>query len=459
MKTIVEVLAEFICDLSYERIPNEAVDNTKNCVLDAIGNAMGGLNVFESKAIRSAVLTYDESPSATIWGIGKKVSVADAAMLNAVAHEGRDFTAAGADAGVQTNTVPAAIAVAEKEKANGKALITAIVAGLETQWRVAMALDSKSPAFKQKGFYISGVSGPLGPAAACSRILNLDEKRTTMALSIAASQALGFMYPFSEGIRGKILHSSRAGETGVMAAYMAKEGLTGALRIMEADKGFLGCFSDLSNIEMATWKLGEEFMTKYLCYKLYPCCRYIHPYLDAGLKIRAEHNVKPAEIEKMTAYLPPEEWGILLKDWQPRDAMDAQFHLAWTLAAGLIDGEVTVDTYEDPERFKDPEVWELAQKLEIVEDPKVKERFKYTALPPFTVPGDLTIRLKDGREYTEKVDQPRGVATPTHKDIYDKFENQSRKVLTKEKMKKIAEVCKDLEKVKDVGDLVRLTVP
>jgi len=459
MKSVTQVMAEFICDLSFDKIPNEVVDNMKKCVLDAIGNTMGGLNAFETKAIRSAVLTYDESPSATIWGIGKKVSVADAAFVNAVAHEGQDFTAAGADAGIETNTVPATVAVAEKEKVDGKALITALIAGFETQWRVAMALDSKGPAFKQKGFYISGTSGPLGPAAACSKILNLDKNQTTMALSIAASQALGIYYPFYEGVRAKVLYSARAGQTGVMAAYMAREGLTGALKIMEADKGFLGCFADLSNIDMATWKLGEEFLSKYLCYKLYPCCRYIHPYLDAALKIRREHSVKPEDIEKMMAYGPPEEWtSLLIRPWPPKDAMDAQFHLFWTVAAALINGEVTVDTYEE-KMLKDPKIWELAQKVEYIEDPKVKARFKYTALPPFTVPGDLTIRLKNGKEYTEKVDQPRGVATPTYEDIYEKFENQAKKVLANDRLKKIAETCKNLEKLEDVGDLVKLTVP
>lgn len=458
MKSVTQVMAEFICDLSFDKIPNEVVDNIKKCVLDAIGNTMGGLNVFESKAIRSAVLTYDESPSATIWGIGKKVSVADAALVNAVAHEGQDFTAAGADAGIETNTVPATVAVAEKEKVDGKTLITAITAGFETQWRVAMALDSKGPAFKQKGFYISGTSGPFGSAAACSKILNLDKNQTTMALGIAASQGLGLFYTFDEGVRGKVLFSGRAAQTGVMAAYMARAGLTGALKIMEADKGFLGCFADLSKIDMVTWKLGEEFMSKYLCYKLYPCCRYIHPYLDAALKIRSEHSVKPEDIEKIMAYGPPKEWDWLIKNWPPKDAMDAQFHLFWTVAAALINGELTVDTYEE-EKVKDPKIWELAQKIEYIEDPKVKARFKYTALPPFTVPGDLTIRLKDGREYTEKIDQPRGVATPTYEDIYEKFEKQAEKVLTSDRLEKIAETCKNLEKLTDVGDLVRLTVP
>ena len=421
MKSRVQNISEFICSLSFDRLPKEVVDNVKRCVLDAIGNTMGGLNVFEAKAIRSAIMAHDESPGATIWGIGNKVSVANAALVNTAAHEGMDFTAAGADASMQTTIVPAAIAVAEENKTNGETLITAITAALESQWR--------------------------------------DENQTTMALSIGASEGFGPSYCAYMGeARGKVLFCGISGYMGVMAAYMAKNGLTSVIDVMEADGGFLGTISDLSKLDMTTWKLGEEFLSKYLCYKLYPCCRYIHPYIDAALKIRGKHHVKPENIEKMTAHYPPEAYSGVIRHEPPTEVMHAQFHLAWTVAAALIDGEVTIDTYTG-ERLKDPQIRELAQKLEYIEDPEMEVRVSYTGLPPFAVPGDLTVRMKDGREYTEEVEQPSGVAPTAYDDIYKKFERQAEKVLSKDRIEQIADACKSLERLEDVGDLVKLTVP
>ena len=459
MKSHTQTIAEFICALSFDKLPQEVIDNIKKCVLDAIGNAIGGLDTFEVKAIRSAITKHDRFQGATIWGIGEKTSVANAAFVNTVAHEGMDFTAAGADSSIQTTIVPAALAVAEENRINGKMLITAITVALESQWRASMALDSKGTAFKQKGFYVTSICGPLGAAAACSKLVNLDENQTTMALGIAASEGLGPSYCAYMGkARGKVLFCGLSGYMGVVAAYMAKEGLTSVVDVMEADGGFLDTFSDLSKLEMTTWKLGEEFLSKYLCYKLYPCCRYIHPYLDAALKIRGEHNVKPESIEKITAYYPPESYNGVIRHDPPTEVMHAQFHLAWTVAAALIDGEVTIDTYQQ-ERLKDSAVWELAQKLEYIANPEMEIGVKYTGFPPFAVPGDLRVRMKDGKEYVEKVDQPRGVATSTYGDIYSKFERQAQKVLSKDRIKRIAKTCENLERLDDVGDLVKLTVP
>lgn len=459
MKSHVQIISEFVCGLSFDKLPKEVVDNVKRCVLDAIGNAMGGLNVFEAKAIRSAIMAHDESPGATIWGIGNKVSVANAAFVNTVAHEGMDFTAAGADASMQTTIVPAAIAMAEEKKIDGETLITAITAALESQWRVSMALDSKGTAFKERGFYVTSASGPLGAAAACSKMLNLDENQTTMALSIGASEGFGPSYCAYMGeARGKVLYCGISGYMGVMAAYMAKEGLTSVIDVMEADGGFLGTFSDLSKLDMTIWKLGKEFLSKYLCYKLYPCCRYIHPYLDAALKIRKKHNVKPENIRKIAAHYPPEAYSGIIRHDPPTEVMHAQFHLAWTVAAALTDGEVTIDTYTE-ERLKDPRIAELAQKLEYIGDPEMEMRVRYTGLPPFAVPGGLTVGMKDGRQYTEEVEQPSGVATTTYDDIYKKFQKQAEKVLPKNRIEKIAEACRSLERLEDIGDLVKLTVP
>lgn len=459
MKSRTQTISEFICALSFDKLPQEVADNIKNCVLDSIGNVIGGLNVSETKAIRSAIMAHDDSPGATIWGIGNKISVANAAFVNTVAHEGMDFTAAGADASMQTTVVPAALAMAEEKKIDGKALITAITAGFESQWRVTMALDSKGTAFKQKGFYVTSISGPLGAAAACSKIANLDVNQTTMALGIAASEGLGPAYCAYMGkARGKVLFCGLSGYMGVMAAYMAEGGLTSVVDIMEADGGFLGTFSDLSRIDMTTWKLGEEFLSKYLCYKLYPCCRYIHPYLDAALKIRREHDVKTDDIEKITAYYPPESYNGVIRREPPTEVMHAQFHLAWTVATALIDGEVTIDTYQQ-ERLKDPQIWQLAQKFEYIANPEMEVEVKYTGFPPFAVPGDLKVRMKDGKEYMEKVGQPRGVAPVTYGDIRGKFEQQAQKVLPEDRIERIADTCQNLEGLDDVGDLVKLTVP
>jgi len=75
------------------------------------------------------------------------------------------------------------------------------------------------------------------------------------------------------------------------------------------------------------------------------------------------------------------------------------------------------------------------------------------------VPGDLKIRMKDGSEYMEKVEQPSGVAPVIYDEIYKKFVNQAEKILPKDRIEQIAEICMDLERLEDVRELVKLTIP
>ena len=84
MKTILHELADFVVELKFDEIPEDVRTNVKNCVMDALGNGLGGLDVIETKQLRAAVLQNDKTPHATIWGIGGKVSATNAAFINAV---------------------------------------------------------------------------------------------------------------------------------------------------------------------------------------------------------------------------------------------------------------------------------------------------------------------------------------------------------------------------------------
>ncbi|GAH54115.1 unnamed protein product, partial [marine sediment metagenome] len=168
MVTAAEKLGRLAAGLKFEDIPADVVDGAKDLILDAIGNTLGGLSEPEPQKIITALKSYDKSPTSTIWGERYKSSVANAALANTASAEGNDFSPAAGGIGV-TNIPATAISVGEEVKADGKTIITSIVAAIEVWWRIGSALSNAT--LSKRAFYWPSL--PLGATIAAGKVLNL----------------------------------------------------------------------------------------------------------------------------------------------------------------------------------------------------------------------------------------------------------------------------------------------
>ena len=105
--------------------------------------------------------------------------------------------------------VPAALATAEVEKAGGKALIGAVVAGHEVAPRLRMASNKtlEGQGVMVRGLYPQAIFGSFGAAAAAGVILGLDAERMAIAFGLAGEQAGGTMQSHKEGAWSRRMHS------------------------------------------------------------------------------------------------------------------------------------------------------------------------------------------------------------------------------------------------------------
>ncbi|OGV96899.1 hypothetical protein A2W24_03785 [Microgenomates group bacterium RBG_16_45_19] len=447
-------MAKFVSTLEYDKIPLEVVSHVKKSILDSFGNMMGGLNSLEATTVRNAVLEYDKTTDATIIGTGRKVSVPHAALVNAVANEGSDFSACGADICMQTATVPAALAVAEKEGLDGKRFLAAVIAGYELVFRVGMAIDNST--MRALGFYPTGHCGPFGSAAATGKLLNLNVDQMTMAFGLAGSQALGIHAYAAEGMRTKAIFCGKAAENGLTSCYMAKQGLPGPAWVMEAeDGGFMKCFSDQKfNLAETTHSLGEEFYSAYLDFKLFPCCHYTHAYIAATLDLVQKEKLNPQDIKKIIAYVTKVQTTTIAmpERYEPQSVMAAQFSLPYVVARAIKDRKVDLSTFTE-EKIKDKETLELAKKMDFVRDPELEKKFGKYEGKDFTMPAKLTIITKKGKELTAQSIEPH----PTSELLEEKFSSQARGILPDSKVSKIISIIEKLEELKDINDLIELT--
>ncbi|MBZ0233548.1 MAG: MmgE/PrpD family protein, partial [Deltaproteobacteria bacterium] len=232
---------------------------------------------------------------ATVLTTGERLAPVDAAWVNAAASMAHDYDDVVWMGHTCHSAVFASLAVAEHERASGRELLVAIVAANELGGRLGAACFL-GPLNGQMWTFVHLI----GAAAATARLLGLDEERTLHALAIALAQppfALqpGFLQPTS-----KLLSASTPTAIGMRAAYLAREGVTGAPAILEDRRGFFRRFSYRPLLGL----LGdlETFrVTETLAIKTYPGCHYFQTAFDALLAIlRRRPGLASRQIRRVT---------------------------------------------------------------------------------------------------------------------------------------------------------------
>jgi 2-methylcitrate dehydratase PrpD len=455
MQSPTERLSEFVNQLSYTNIPGHVVEQAKFLFLDFVGCVLGGINTTEAEVVLKTLEDLDHRKEATIWGRGKKASMMNATLANAAAGEGRDFTS-GPMVTAETNIIPAATAVAEKEKADGKTFLTAIVAGVEVQGRILSSISTQT--VNSHGFYHHTVVGPFGATAAVGKILDLNPEQMKNAFGIAGSLTGGLFGWITEGIRLKTIQIGLKGAESILSCYLAKNGFPGPVHVIESNYGgLLRAFSDPDyDVSMATHKLGELWMTTLVPFKPYPCCRWTHPYIDCLFKIMDQTNIRLEDIMGITAYGIEDAERNVMNIFEPKNVTEANFSLPFVIAVTLADKAVTFAQFT-PDKWNNKKIIEIAKKVKFVRSSEMEKKHHYRAQPPFVLPGGLTIKMRDGRECSAEVENPKGMPENpmSQEELTNKFRVQARMALHRHEVEDVISSIMKMEKIRNVRSLVR----
>jgi 2-methylcitrate dehydratase len=87
--------------------------------------------------------------------------------------------------------------------------------------------------------------------------------------------------------------------------------------------------------------------------------------------------------------------------WEPTNRETADHSGPYLIAAALVDGVITEDTFE-PDRFQASDVLAVTDTIELIEDPD------YTSSFPWQMACRFELRFKDGREMTMVGVNPKG---------------------------------------------------
>jgi len=436
-RAITNELARYASQSCFVALPANVRTETARAFLNWMGCALGGCREPAVKMAAATVAQLGGGPQASIIGQAQRTDVASAAFVNCISSSILAFD----DAHLATVTHPsgpvgaALLAFSENQKVSGEDFVNAFALGMELECRLSNLLVLPPSNFNV-GFYVTGMSGPVGVAAAIGNLLGLDTQKMNWAIGIAASQSSGFRS--THGTMTAHFRPGHAARCGVWGAMLAANGFDSDEYALEADNGFVDVYASSANIDLAVDGLGQHFEMLSNAYKPYPCGIVIHPTLDACLEIRQQ--CRPADLAQVTLRVHP--LALKLTGVRtPRTTLESHVSLYHWAAAALLRGTAGV-----------PEMWQ-----DCIDDPSVVAlRDGIEAIPDQAIgrgEAIVEVKLTDGRTLRSHVLNARGsAARPMTDDELDaKFRAQASLVLPAAKVEELLRLCRRVASLQDVG--------
>jgi aconitate decarboxylase len=397
---VVPKLGEWVSELELADIPLNVTDHLKVCLLDSLGCGLFGAAQPWGVFAGNVAVAMSRGGVSSLFVQTERVSPADAALANGTAIHGFELD----DAHVSSShhpgavTVPAVLAVAEARDASGADVLVALAAGYEVGIRIGICAGVSH---STSGFHVTGTVGTFGAAAAASRLLKLSPSQTAHALGIGGTQAAG-LYCARTGAMTKRFHAGRASQSGTLAAFLAEQGFTGSLDVLEAPfGGFMNTMRGQFPPETILQDLGVRWEAARVGLKPYASCASSHTIVDSVRDLR-RRGLTADNLARLSIRMSKK--GQLNVGWryQPGDIIAAQMNGFYIAAVTLLDGDAFIEQFADA-RLTDPKILELLPRIEILHDPELD---RGGASKRHAVQVDAALR--NGQTMTVSVEQRRG---------------------------------------------------
>jgi 2-methylcitrate dehydratase PrpD len=437
-------LVSFAATTRFEDLPAAVIRESKRCILDFLGVAIGAANDEAPRIALDTVCELGGSPQATIVAYGTRTSVMHAALIDGILSHVLDFD----DTHIPTILHPtgplmaAGFPIAEWKGRSGRDLIAAHALGFEVEARASLALY---PEHYDRGWHMTGTTGTLGAAVSAGRLLELNAAQMLHAVGIAATQAAGHREQF--GAMTKSLHSGKAASNGLLSALFASRGYTAADESLEGRRGMFHVMSTKADVAELTAELGQRWEIFRNGFKPYSCGVVTHPGIDAVRRLGTQHGVRPDQVERIDLQVHPLVLELTGKT-DPRTGLEGKFSIAFATAIALIEGTARQRQFTD-EKVRRPDVMALRDRVHPTADPALSH-----------TEAIATAHLKDGRPFREHVTAATGTPENPISDaeLREKFLDLVEPVIGLSAGERLAEAVSRLESLDNVADLLPLTV-
>jgi 2-methylcitrate dehydratase PrpD len=446
-KTTKEI-AKWVNRTGYKDFDAKLIDYAKILALSHLGMTVAGTAMPFGKIVLQYIKGYKCSPEAGVTGGGFLTLAEYAALANGTFSHITELEDDSFPDGLYScGAWPTVLALGEKLKLSGKEVIEALIVGYEVGSRIGMATQKAIT----DGFLNAAGCLTIGSAAMAAKLLKLDVEKTTHALSLAASQAMGIARQTGAGAH--LIESGFAGRDGICAAMLAKLGFTGNPTILEGRAGFMDLWGEVPDFDLPLGEGGFRLMQVGI--KKYPCCYLQQRNIDGVLDLIAEHKISWDDVASIEHEI-NHTVSLYLKYSQPETGEDARFSMEHSTVACFFDKQVFLPSYTD-EKARDPKFREARKKVKVTVHPEWPRGY-------FAADSPLTIRLKNGKEYRKICVSAKG--DPSKRlganEVMKKYNDcmEFAGSFSAKATKKAAEMALALDELKDVSELANiLTFP
>ncbi|MFX0194812.1 MAG: MmgE/PrpD family protein [Candidatus Hodarchaeota archaeon] len=443
-----QILSEFVEGLEFNQIPQKVIIAAKSLVLDTLGCIVSGTTEQPTKIISSTIRQFEDRNKAIVIGEDFKTSCLNAVLIHGASAHSQEFDDLYRPCTIHPGTViiPSVLSLGEHITANGKELLTSIVAGYEVMIRVGHALGKTHYQY----WHTTATAGVLGASASCSKLLHLSSEKTLDAFGNAGTQASGLWEFNIDGAMSKVLHTGRAAQNGLLSTLLAKNGFTGAKRILEGERGLLRAASKDYNIKKLQLGLKEDYQLIKTSIKQYPTCGHTHSSIEAIFNLVDKYGLRPSDIKQIivNTYSTAIDVAGTVK---PKTPAQAKFSIKYCVAAALKDREITLEQFKTC-KLNDPELSQLMNKIEVQADPTLNHAY------PIKWPAIVVVETVNGNQWKEEVDHPRDILNDKKEMIQNKFILLASKVIGRNNAREIVNKVFSLEKMRDISNLLSLCV-
>ncbi|KAK4939853.1 hypothetical protein LTR10_019920 [Elasticomyces elasticus] len=447
-------LASWATSLQYADLPPQVKQAAIRSLYNWTGCALGGSNHQTTTKALKALSPFFGKPTSSILGrasrtgnddLPTRADASHAALINGIASHVHDYDDTHLETIIHPTGPVASALLAQAEasttKVSGEEFLLALVAGIEAECKVGLAVW---PKHYDVGWHITSTTGSIGAAVAVGKLLNLSEEQMAHAIGIAATQVTGLREMF--GSDTKCFHVGRSAQNGLMAAVLASNGYTSSLQALEAKRGWANVVSEKQNLTEQIDSLGKVWETEKNSFKPFPCGIVVHPIIDGCIQLHhdiKEKGLSVSDITKIHTRVHPLVLELTGKK-TPKDGLQAKFSVYHGGAVGLAFGKAGPAQYEDEVVTSQP-VTSIRDKIDAVADEKLGAD-----------EAEIVAEFADGQKLSKHIEHAIGSleAPMTDKQLEQKFLDQVGQALGQEVASQASKSCWAIAETRSLGDVV-----
>ncbi|MFL2934002.1 MAG: MmgE/PrpD family protein [Thalassobaculaceae bacterium] len=354
--SVVAKYAEFAVSCRTKDHSEDELHHAKRALIDWFACTLpGGLE--EPAVLMKKALNEDIGRGkSTLLPQGERATTRTAALINGTASHIIEFDDIYRDGLFHPGSpiISAALAVAEMVDSSGIDLLHGIIAGYDVANSIAEAINPHH----YDWWHTTATVGFLGASTSSAVLMGLSSEQTSHALATSGTMAAGLQQAFRADAMSKPIHSGRAAEGGVLSALLAKNGVTGALDILEGERGFGNAMSVNVDWKKALDELEENDSITKITQKNHAACGHVHAVIDAINHIKNTNDINPTQIKNIQIGSYQKTYEIC-RNPNPETPYEAKFSAEYCAAMAFHKGRALRSGDFLKENFQDPSIKRL----------------------------------------------------------------------------------------------------